>query len=373
MIDVPKVSQGEQYCLIGLSILLINKIYQEPIEKYNYKHFINLALITLVLILSVWVSDLAVVTIFIILFIYILLFLKNNNWKIYFGILKKPEFYYIISGLIFGTLFIYYAKSNAVVESNYYDFFNIKIFVDSFLIFKGTIVDLLIFKANEPFTSLYLYLIIALLSFVFLKNNIIKYDKNNLKWFFIFIIDLIAIFIIILSSKWAYMNGVPRRYFICNYISFWIVFLITIESIQSINYKNILMYLLLSTAIIGGVGTIYTFKYIWPKTLRPMVDVVGEIKQLGNIGIIAEYWNSYIISCIDPVRIKATPNDQSLVRKPELVNEVFKQDRIFLIKDMWLKSFPDTIIQFNHKLKRKGSEFFLGNCCLNEYVIVNKK
>jgi len=76
-----------------------------------------------------------------------LLFLKNNNWKIYFGILKKPEFYYIISGLIFGTLFIYYAKSNAVVESNYYDFFNIKIFVDSFLIFKGTIVDLLIFKA----------------------------------------------------------------------------------------------------------------------------------------------------------------------------------------------------------------------------------
>jgi hypothetical protein len=372
MIDVLKFSQGEQYCLIGIAILLLNKIYIRPIEKYGIKQFLALSLVTIFFILSVWVSDLAIATVLIVLFIFISFFIKNNFGDFREKIFKKPELYFIISGFLIGALFIYYAKCHAVTTDNYYSFFDLKTISDSFLLFKKSIGDILLFKANEPFTSIYLYFVLVILGYVILNCRKIKYDKNNLKWFLIFSIDLIAIFIIILSSKWALLNGIPRRYFVCNYISFWIAFLITIESFNALKYYKILMCTILITVFTGGLGTIYNLKYIWPKTLTPMVKVVGEIKKLGNIGIIGDYWNSYIVSCPNPDLIKATPHDPYTVRNQDLVNEAFKQDKIYLIKDMWMESFPDTITLFNHQLQRKGSQFLLGNCYMNEYTDINR-
>lgn len=99
-----------------------------------------------------------------------------------------------------------------------------------------------------------------------------------------------------------------------------------------------------------------------------MVDVVDDFKQLGEIGIIADFWNSYIISCPDPELIIATPHDQSGVRNQKIVEMVFERKNIYVIKDMWMKTFPDTLEQFGHVLLKDGNQFRLGRCYVCKYV-----
>lgn len=63
-----------------------------------------------------------------------------------------------------------------------------------------------------------------------------------------------------------------------------------------------------------------------------MASVVGEFNRLSNIGIIADFWNSYIISCTNPNQIVATPHDKSYIRNPKFSEEVFKKKNYFLSK-----------------------------------------
>jgi len=178
---------------------------------------------------------------------------------------------------------------------------------------------------------------------------------------------MVIVFTIILSSKWTNLNGVPRRYFVCNYISFWIVFLITFESFKEIKFHRPLSILLMATVLIGGLGTIYNFKYISPKRLTPTIHIVSEFENLGKIGIISEYWNSYVSSASNPSQIKATPNDMSEVRNQNLVDSVFAQPDIYVIKDMWMNTFPDSLEQFGYVLLKSGDEFRIGGCHVCKY------
>jgi hypothetical protein len=368
MIDVLKVSFAQQYTLIGISIFLMNRIQDMPVKKYTLKHHILLLLIVIFFIMSVWVSDLAVVTIFIILFIQIIFYLRiNRKTTFQHAFFRKPELYYIISGLAAGGLFIYYAKRYSVHIEDYFGFFDLTAVADSLKIFTGTMIDLFLFRIKEPFTSLYTYLVLIFLLFCILKKRNIKYGKNQSKWVIIFFLDLAFIFIIILTSKWAYLNRIPRRYFVCNYISFWIAFLITFESLKNIKYQRLLCCILMGTVILGGLGTIYNYRYISPKRLTPTAKIISEFESLGKIGIIAEYWNSYLSSITNPAMIKATPNDMSEVRNHRLVDSVFAQPEIYVIKDMWMNSFPDTLEQFGYVLLKNGDEFRIGGCKVCNY------
>ena len=77
-------------------------------------------------------------------------------------------------------------------------------------------------------------------------------------------------------------------------------------------YKNLIIkFALFSTVIIGAFSTIHYLKFIRPKTLRSRIDVRSEFLKLGEIGIIGNFWNSYITACPDPAKIKATPHDST--------------------------------------------------------------
>ncbi len=366
MIDILKVGMGEQYALIGIAAFLINKIYNNSFEKYLLMKYFLLAAVTVIFILAIWVSDLAVITIFLILSIHLIFYFKYNRFSLN-KILKNSELYYIIVGFALGTAFIIYAKKNAVKVENYYDFFDFKTLAASIRIFAGTIVDLFLFKIKEPFTSIYSYMLAISIIIISLSYRYIKFMENHVKWMLIFSMDLVLVFLIIISSHWAYLNGIPRRYFVCNYVSFWLIFLMTIEDFKKASLKNILLIFLFLTVVTGGLGTIYNFKYISPKKLTPTIKTASEFKRLGRIGIIAEYWNSYLSSAPDPDHIKATPNDISVVRNQSLVDSVFAQPQIYVIKDMWMKSFPDTLEQFGYVLIKNGEEFRLGGSQLCNY------
>ncbi len=134
---------------------------------------------------------------------------------------------------------------------------------------------------------------------------------------------------------------------------------------------NMLRYGVLLLVVIGSISSVHSMKYVYPKRLTPMADVVGEFKQLGEIGVIAEFWNSYRTSCPDPDMIKVTPHDKSDVRNRDIVDMVFEMENIYVIKDGWLDVFPDTLYQFGYVLLKSGEPFRIGDCDVCKYDKVN--
>lgn len=158
-----------------------------------------------------------------------------------------------------------------------------------------------------------------------------------------------------------------RWYFVASYISLSLAIILSLDNIIIKHKPKLLTISLLIIVIIGAISPLITMKYVRPKTLKPMVEVVGELQTLGEIGVIAEFWNSYIISCRNPELIKVTPHDKSDVRNKEMIEMVFERDKIYIIKDMWMDNFPDTLTQFGHTLIKDSVPFNLGGCDICKY------
>jgi hypothetical protein len=366
LIDVTQFAFGIYYGLIAIACYLFNLNEKGFIKNNSYKHHLILILITLTLITAVWVSDMALISIFLLLMVQIYFYLKTN--KLTLSIFKKLELYYGLAGILIGYFFIHYAKSIATNREDYSVFSDLDTIKEVIVIFWNSLSDMLIFNANEPFTSVYTYFVILILGVVIFQFKNIKLKKPVNKWLLFFLLDAILVFIVIMVSKWTFLNGVPRRYFTCTYISLAFTVLLALDNLEiKITQVKIIKTIVLTTVFIGGIGTLYNIKYIWPKIMTPRVEVVKEFERLGKIGIISEYWNSYITSCGNPDLIKATPNDESIVRSYDIVEEVFQQKNIYVIRDMWLQTFPDTLNQFGHVLIKNGEEFYIGDCYVCKY------
>lgn len=366
LIDVTQFSFGIHYSLIAIACYLFVNYQKEKIQKNNFFVHLNLVTIMILLIAAIWVSDMALISVFLLLAIQLLYFFKTHKFT--FSLVKRPEFYYGLIGCIIGVLFIHYAKYISQNKQDYTTFADFNSMKETIAILWSSISDFFIFKANEPFTSVYSYfvlLIVGITMLLFKKN---KFNNTSSKWILFFLLDAVLLFAIIIISKWTFINGVPRRYFTCTYISLSFVILLVLDNlITKTIYLKMIKTILFVTVFIGGIGTIYNILYIWPKTLTPKVEVVREFEKLGQIGIISEYWNSYITSCPNPEMIKATPNDQSWVRNQSIVEEVFQQPNIYIIKDIWLKTFPDSLNQFGRLLIKDGLEFRMGDCDVCKY------
>jgi len=144
-------------------------------------------------------------------------------------------------------------------------------------------------------------------------------------------------------------------------------FLIAFENLNESKIKKTVSILVLASVIMAGGGTLYNLKYIWPKTLKPRVAYVREFESLGRVGIIANYWNSYINSVTNPDQIIATPDDFSSVRNRSMAEEVMKRDTIYIIRDSWMEVYPDSLQQFWTMLYKNGEEFRMGDCYVCRY------
>jgi hypothetical protein len=342
-------------------------LYENEIEKYRIRQHILLFSITLLFILAAWVSDLAIVSVFLILLLQVYFGLHGKRIVSNAFFRLKPELIYVLAGFLIGGAFILYGKYLADKSQSYNSLNDFSTIIASLRLFGDSISEILLFKAYEPFTSAYLYLVILLASALFAMRRKVNFNTNQRKWFFFFVLDLLLIFGVIMVSKWSYMNGVPRRYFVSSYIAFWMAYLIAFEYLAESKMKEIFRITLLTTVVIAGAGSIYNLKYIWPKTLKPRVEYVREFESLGRIGIIANYWNSYINAATNPDQIIATPDDLSSVRNREMAFEVMKRDTIYIIRDGWFEVFPDSIQQFGTSLYKNGNEFRMGDCFVCRY------
>lgn len=365
-IDLVRYPIGVEYSLIGFAIFLISKLEYYNNAKTYIRHFL-LVSITLLLSLAIWVSDLSIVTI-IILLSTLLLFNYIKHKRI---IVERTVLHYLATGALSCFIFIKIAKSFAISKTfGYLSINGIDEIKQVLILIKEAFGKILTFSSNELLVSLYTYLVlffIFTLVVVFIRKRKINHLLSN-KWFVFFFLDLIVILIVLFSSSWVLANGVGRWYFVGSYISLSMVLIFALETLETTKNHKLLKYWLLAIVIIGALSPLYTIKHIGLRTFRPMADVVGEFAQLGKIGIIGDYWNSYVISCKDPEMVVATPHDQSSVRNQQIVDKVFEREDIYVIKDMWMETFPDTLNQFGYTLVKEGKAFKLGGCDVNKYA-----
>ncbi|MBP9788923.1 MAG: hypothetical protein KBF92_00755 [Bacteroidia bacterium] len=370
LIDVTQFAFGIHYSLIAIVCYLIDKLNKENSYTNPFRYYLILVSCALLLIIAVWVSDMALVSAALLISISIFYFIKNksqiNNRN------RNLFIVFTLIGSIIGFFFISYAKSLSTMQNSYSTFGDLDMILKSASIFLGTISNFLLFKTNEPVTSVYSYFAIGLIISVFFVIRKIKVNEIIRKWIFYFLLESIILLCIIMASKWTFLNNVPRRYFTCTYITLSFAFILVLDNLL-LNAKQNKFFRTFTfiTVLIGGLSSIHYLKYVEPKSLVPMAKVLEDFQSLGKIGIISEYWNSYVTSCINPELIKATPHDQTYaVRSMEIVEEVFSQPNIYVIKDMWMDNFPDSLWQFNRTLIKAGDEFKMGDCFVCKYDLV---
>lgn len=367
-VDMLRFPYGVQYGLLGIAVLLVVRIPLDRERHFRVQDHVRMLLLMFVSIIAVWVSDLAVLTIG----------AAGMAWflwrrKQHLPLMPRNEILlWCAGGLAFGAAFIAYAKLTAPAVTQHYQQVNTPgELVAAMATFGGAFFDLVLFRTREPYMSAYAVLAVA--SFITVVWMWRRRPRRDARTGLALFLALDAAFLVfaVLSSKWAVLNLLNRRYFIGAYIGLSILVLLLNElTMRDRKYAPWVSGLLWLTVLAGALSGPMQMKYIWPRTLESRVDVASEFLSLGRIGLIGEYGNAYVACTPDPERIASTPHDRGDVKNADLVPPVFDGRDIYVIRDMWMDSFPDTLSQFGHVLVREGRPFTIANCTVSQYVEV---
>ncbi|HZX63245.1 MAG TPA: hypothetical protein VFE66_08535, partial [Bacteroidales bacterium] len=367
---------GIQMCLIAIALYFL-KIMQVMVNRYLQLVWLSLACLSF--LTAIWVSDLALVSLGLIALIV--------TWK-YQSMLKKKRYLFffkdrntllqvviVAAWFILGTAFILYAKHKATrTEAYHINHLNHpgEIYATLKIIFYS-IWRVFIFASENLMESIYAWAIVAgiplVISLSNTRNHFLKFCSSH-KWLIFFALNGIVTFVLLVLSHWVYLNGTPRRYFTLVYISLWIAMLLYVESTGSRN-RQLRMIILVIVVLFGAISSFS--KFFVPERLPSRLTAMGDFRKLGDFGLISDYWDAYLIASVDPKHIIATPHDKDDVKNHYLPELVFKMPKLYLARDGWMDSFPDTITQFGHILSRKGSEFVVASIALCQYERVYYK
>lgn len=367
-VDLLRFPYGVQYGLLGMALLLVAAIPLERGRPFRMQDHGRLLLLMVVTILAIWVSDLAVLTVV----------AAGIGWllwrrKKHVPLLPRKEILLWCAGeAVIGAAFIGYAKLNAPAVTQHYQQFNMPgEMVAAFTTFGHEFLKLILFRTGEPYMSAYAVLAVAsFITVVWMWHRQPRQDARSGLALFL-ALDVAFLVFAVLSSKWAALNMLNRRYFIGAYIGLSILVLLLNElTVRGRKYSPSISGLLWVTVLAGALSGPMQMKFIWPRTLESRVHLASEFLSLGRVGLIGEYGNAYVACTPDPEQIASTPHDNGDVKNADLIPPVFDGRDIYVIRDMWMDSFPDTLPQFGHVLVRKGEPFTIAGCTVSQYVEV---
>lgn len=366
-IDLTRYTIGVEYSLIAFAIFLMLKLQFENRGFFYWRNHLLLLAINSVLGAALWASDLSMVTITILLVVlYVHHFITKRTLLI-----RKEVLLYTVAGIIGWTYFILLAKSYAVAKTEDFASLNgINEMVEGLSIMFKSTFEVMLYSEHDFFTTLYTWLVsvFVLLIAVLIIRKKINVSNNQRKWVAFLLIDFCLVMGVILLSRWVLINEMGRRYFVASYITMSLLLVILVENVVLTDrYKRLLKAGLLTVVFVGAVSPIFNMQFVEGKTLRSMKSVSKEFTQLGDIGLIGAYWNAYRISCAYPETIVATPEDLDDVKNRDLVPLVFAQPKLYVVRDGWMTSFPDTMVQFRIPLKRIGKEQLVGGHHIQQY------
>lgn len=362
-----KYSWGLLYSLMGVVAYLMDLYGQS--NKASSKG-LYVFLIQLIAILAVWVMDQGFLLLLVLAgftsYCSINQYKIQKNKKLLYPIL----FAFII--LLITAISILYFKSIAITANGYkygLDFINNFSEVQQIIgkIYTSIVNVILAFKVRNPFYSLYGYGVLVAVLLLIYKLFRQKNPNNKKLIIQILLVSAIVIFIVILLSKWVFVNNVARRYFNGLYFIIGFLFIYTHEEVFN---RKVVFNVTLLILLLGFISTLYNYKFNAPKTLKPRYSELKALKDFKSTGIIGDYWYSYGLSFVNPEEIIATPHQYSDFRNPSYTKEVFQKEHIYLAKNFWLDSFPDVIQQFGHTLHKKSEPIQISEVELCEYEVV---
>lgn len=268
----------------------------------------------------------------------------------------------LLSICFLGFLKVY---NGAEVDGLYYTqvFNNASEILQAMSLLAASIHRFIFLEEPNLLMSIYFYALIFLVVYLFRVHD--KVTLSSVGKFFL--VDGILLLAVILLSHWSLLNQVPRRYFVGCYVGLWFIIIYSLNRVKGVYVRVTTLCFIVAT--LGTLSVPWGFISIHPKTFASKHSIVKELDSLGEAGIIAEYWNSYINAVGNSKNISCTPHDKTVVRNYEIVNDVFSKSNIYVIKDSWLEVFPDTLRQFNRTLVRQGPSFELADCVLSKYEI----
>lgn len=390
-----------QFAFTGIAIVLLNQLIQHPDKFLGRKRQLVISLCTLNFFIAFWISDFTIIIMLIIAGIALRKiyfrdiyqstesrFISKETAKKYFS---NPEVVNVLTISSICFLLIRYAKSTSLKMDNQFGFSNLFEFAETasklFISFFRTLT----FQSPSIFQTIFAIIatsVILYLTYLALKKGGLKSISKS-RWFNVFLASAILGFILLIWSEWVYRNNVNLRYFVPVYLYGWMSVLLLVESLQK-RTARVLGAILLCAAISSSLSLpnyVYSFKMPISKIQR-----LKPIEALGSIGIIGDYWSSYILCGVNPAQLSCTPYDarkgqfscppDSLsedlqrvrkVRCPRCVRRVFEAKIIYLVKERWLDSlrkpldFPDKTEQFGQCLVKIGSPIKVSGYTLAPY------
>ena len=360
--------------VIGLYLL---KQFQKDYSKINKGIWLSAG--CLAFIVSLWVSDLSAVSVILYCSLFIPPMIKKLRELGTKSSLFKKDYIYIFMIILFwisaGVLFLIYARSRAFKTDAYHHpvFNNPGEFMVGLKAILHAIYNSLTFSTGNFIECLFTWVLIAGIPLTIHFSKGEQNHRNPIRsnpWFAFFFLNAVVTLLVLVASHWVFLNGMDRRYFSLVYMSSWIAFLFYTESGTSKNpvKRNSILFVV---AITGALSSFYQF-YI-PRIVPSRIGILNELQSLGDFGMIASLDNAYAAGCVAPDHIKATPNDKEPVRNFEIVKQTLNQPEIYIAKNGWLKSFPDSINQFGRIFIKLGNSINRAGLDLCRYDLVRIK
>ncbi|HET6226140.1 MAG TPA: hypothetical protein VFF27_07655, partial [Bacteroidia bacterium] len=214
MLDITQYSFGIQYSMLGMICYLLSINEKEHIQNNKLRHHALLFLLMILAIATIWVSDMTLVSIFIIGAVRLFFYFKANTFSSAF---RKPELYYTIAGLVICYFFIHYAKSTAPEygRQDYSMYASWEEIGENLINFAGPIWRIALFRdsESEPVTGVYVYLAIVVIALILINSRKARFDTLSKKNMLTFLLDGFLLFGIIIVAEWTFKNESPRRYY----------------------------------------------------------------------------------------------------------------------------------------------------------------
>jgi hypothetical protein len=356
-----------QFFFIFVALRLIDKIRFS--EKTQDKRFILYTIQAVIYsFIAIWISDFSIGILLTFIFCYVIfLFHFESNAQGFILKFFKPNFNYLWLVAALATIpcvyFIYYAKNNALPTEAYSTFNTIEELREVLKRLVSMFIDLITFNdANKLWCFHAVFFIFIIICLARSSNN--RVDDIRIRfWHVFFITTTLLIFFLLVLSKWVYNNDLSMRFFVNLYVFAWVGLLFYVE-----NYKkaqlNFLQSLLLLLALISAISLL---KQRFSE--RSVYLQIKPLEKLAPLGLIGDYWSSYVFGAVNPQLIKGTPHLNSYVRSPQLVNEAMKNKIIYLVKNRWFESFEDSTYQYGHLLKSEHQPIKLGEYELERYRV----
>ncbi|MBL4585853.1 MAG: hypothetical protein JKX84_02155 [Flavobacteriales bacterium] len=351
-----------------LTMAAIFIIQQPKLQSRAVNFAISLTFILLAL-LSVWVTDMALVTIPLILFWRLLrLFAsKERQWNllIALGVLSILS----VPGLwTFGSLLRTYAVDYSGYHSQVAGLDQVinGLKTHANMIFESVYLHELHFWSDAYTVLLTICALMVLIRFITLtheQRKVIVFSHSG-----IFILLAIATWGATLFSGWASSSLYPQRYF-CFSFMFLVAGLVAFPATSASKVFRTARYLLLVAVALLSAAS---YKELAADKHRFRVDQEARmrLKAMRSSTIFGDYWYCYTMAAYNADQIIPIPTDGQFFRNGHQLKAALLSDSIFVCSDYETGVFPDTVVQYGNTLIASHEPgFVIGNTTLRRYLV----